>query len=210
MAVSCEDVEEQRSVYLHESGQLSAAMADMNMNWQSIEELTIYGAGLNSSDFYYMCGSMPNLKLLDISKTATLTIPKGAFSHKNLVGHMSLVAINLPSSLEEISLGAFEWCYLLRSITIPNGVKYILQDTFYNCHDLTEITLPSTLNEIYPTAFEGCTSLSTVTVHSEHAHIGGNIFPVSPLEHIYIPANYVDDYKSSCWSEYADIIQPIQ
>ena len=123
------------------------------------------------------------LTSIDLSGTAVTVLSTQAFS-----GCTSLASASLPSALTEIGLRAFDGCSALATIDIPSTVTSIKNYAFRDCTALTSVTVRATTPPVPPTYpfFTGCTL----------------------LEHIYVPAASVEDYKS-VWSDYASIITAI-
>ena len=63
-----------------------------------------------------------------------------------------LTAVQLPSTLKEIGMGAF--CNAgLNEVTLPEGLTTIGDDAFQCCESLTDVTFPSTLTQVGNYAF---------------------------------------------------------
>ena len=73
-----------------------------------------------------------------------------------------------------ISVGnkAFNYCYLLTSITIPNSVTTIGHQAFYGCKGLISITIPNSVMTIGGSAFSGCKGLTSITIPNSVTSIG--------------------------------------
>lgn len=95
---------------------------------------------------------------------------------------------------------------------IPNTVTSIGYTAFDGCNSLESIEIPSSVTEIGTYAFINCENLTSATVLATTPPTAGTlIFSTSFIQNIYVPASSVDAYKSaSGWSNYRDIIQPIQ
>ena len=65
----------------------------------------------------------------------------------------NLTTVNLPNTLEEISLLGFDGCTGLTGIVLPSSLKKIGLSAFQNCPKLTEIRIPASVREIGNAAF---------------------------------------------------------
>jgi uncharacterized protein YjdB len=112
------------------------------------------------------------------------TIGQDAFSHCT-----SLTAITIPNSVITIvssyagsSLGAFQGCTNLTSVTFGSGSKLetIGQEAFRDCSKLASITIPDSVTTIGGVAFSGCTSLTNVIVGNGVTNLNGFSFSTYP------------------------------
>ena len=76
-----------------------------------------------------------------------------------LHGMISLTAVTLPSTLEEIGEGSFESCTALTYICIPDSVKTIGHYAFRYCEGLRSIHIPASVTSIGVRAFADCAYL---------------------------------------------------
>ncbi|MBR5697540.1 MAG: leucine-rich repeat domain-containing protein [Prevotella sp.] len=76
----------------------------------------------------------------------------------------SLTSVDLPKGLTSINNSTFRLCSALTSIGIPEGVTKIGEDAFCACSSLTSITIPKSVTEIEDDAFTGCFSLKAVHI----------------------------------------------
>ena len=101
-----------------------------------------------------------------------------------------LKKVTIPSTIKEISGGAFSGCTSLTSINIPNSVTEINYSTFENCTSLKSISLPSSIETIEWNAFKGCKSLTGITIPSKVTEIDSDTFcNCTSLKSITIPSN---------------------
>lgn len=123
-----------------------------------------------------------------------------------------LPGILLPSSLERVETYVFATT-AITNIEFPSSVVFIGGYTFDNQTHLTNVVINSiALTEIGERCFYNCTSLKTITIKSAvPPTLGGNaIGGLSSLEHIYVPSESVNAYKSaSGWSAYSSVIEAI-
>ena len=91
--------------------------------------------------------------------------------------------------------------------TIPASVTKINRYAFDNCDALTEITIPASVTKIDDYAFQDCGKLAKVTIFAPSQEYYGYFAFVgnAPGRIIYVPSNYVDEYKSN-WKDYAESI----
>ncbi|MBQ3115418.1 MAG: leucine-rich repeat domain-containing protein [Clostridia bacterium] len=91
--------------------------------------------------------------------------------------HAKEGAIVIPSTVETIGTGAFNW-NKLENITIPNTVKIIDIGAFYSCKNLKTVTFEagSKLESIGGNAFYWCTSLTSIEIPASVKSIGAYAF----------------------------------
>lgn len=130
----------------------------------------------------------------------------------------SLSSITLPKYLITIGDDAFYNCSSLTSIVIPNSVTSIGDAAFYDCSKLTSVTIPNSVTTIGQYAFANCEKLGTLVLGDKIKEIGGHAFeecnklyhiycyaPEPPIAeesiftnynvNLYVPCNYLDNYK---------------
>lgn len=88
---------------------------------------------------------------------------------------MSIVAVELPSTLVSIGDSSFSGCTKLANITIPEGVTNIGGSAFSNCQ-LTNIAIPNSVTSLNGAAFHSCPSLTNVALGTGVANIGPSTF----------------------------------
>lgn len=86
------------------------------------------------------------------------------------------------------SLGSFEGCASITTLTIPEGVTELPTYFCRNCVSLQSVKLPSTLKKIGNSAFQGCTSLEEIEIPEGVESIGGAAFESTGLKQITIPS----------------------
>ena len=86
--------------------------------------------------------------------------------------------MTIPSSVQELGEGAFEYCSGLASVTIPSRITEIKRHAFFKCTAMTELEfmLPSTVQTIGPSAFSGCSALTSVTIPTSVQNITDDAF----------------------------------
>lgn len=87
----------------------------------------------------------------------------------------SLKKVNLPSTLEVISGGAFYGCTSLQTINIPDSVYIIGDEAFKDCVNLTTVNMPSNLYMIGANAFENCAKIESIVI-PENVYVKGYAF----------------------------------
>ena len=93
------------------------------------------------------------------------------------------------TSVETLSISAFQGCSSLTSITLPASVTSIGDYVFFGCSSLTSITLPEGVTSIGDYAFDDCSSLTSVTLPAGLTSIGeGAFYDCSSLTSVTLPA----------------------
>lgn len=94
---------------------------------------------------------------------------------------------------------------------IGNGYETLKMGVFAQSETLTAVTLPSTIIQLFGYVFE-MSALKQVTCYATvPPTCSADIFRQTALEHIYVPAESVNAYKTATnWSDYASIIEAIQ
>lgn len=72
--------------------------------------------------------------------------------------------VEIPSTVNEITLGTFCGFRDLETIVIPDGVEEIRYATFYNCQNLKKVVFPANLQTISNNAFQKCKALSSIDI----------------------------------------------
>ena len=108
------------------------------------------------------------LHATSLSVKSTVTDPETGKSYKvtGISGfgtEYELNSISLPSTITHIYGGAFNGCYMLRSINLHEGITFIGQKAFGSTN-IHSITLPSTLEKVESGIFYDCYTLESVTV----------------------------------------------
>ncbi|MBO5672711.1 MAG: leucine-rich repeat domain-containing protein [Paludibacteraceae bacterium] len=154
------------------------------------------------------------------SSLNSITIPNSVTSigGSAFSGCSSLNSITIPNSITSIESKVFYRCSSLTSITIPNSVTSIGYDAFSGCSGLTSITIPNSVTEIGSYAFRECEKLGTLVLGDKIKEIEDYAFkecnklyhiycyaPEPPIAdesiftnynvNLYVPCNYLDNYK---------------
>ena len=170
----------------------------------------------------YLVSSCPSLRSITIPSNLTTVgdqafaimgslqkaiVPNGITSI-NFSQDPSLRYVKFPNSVTDI--GRFYQCYSLKDVIIPPNVTEIKNNAFYSCYSLESITIPAGVTSIGSSAFSYCYSLYTVIMLPTTPPTLGNssVFSTSRQQHIYVPAESVEAYKTATnWSSYASIIE---
>ena len=126
-------------------------------------------------------------------------------------GCTSLQSIDIPNSVLEIGLKAFEgtkWLsnqpdgiiyindilYKLKGnlkekeVVVREGTTIVMRDAFEDCTSLESITIPNSVTSIGRSAFSGCTSLQSIDIPNSVTSIGRSAFSgCTSLQSIDIP-----------------------
>lgn len=122
---------------------------------------------------------------------------------------ITLKTINLPDTVTNIGISAFDGCNSLISIDIPDSVTNIGWLAFFGCSSLTSIEIPSSVTNIGDAVFRNCVSLSTVIVNSTTPPtLGTGVFRNTATNLlIKVPAASLQAYRTATgWSDYASSI----
>ena len=79
-----------------------------------------------------------------------------------MAGHQSLQSVNIPSTITELSYGAFKDCSNLVKVQLNEGLQIIGGHAFEYCSALRSVAIPSTVSKLGGLAFYGCSNLSEV------------------------------------------------
>ena len=95
---------------------------------------------------------------------------------RNYVYRNAIQKVEIGSSVTNIGISAFSYCYSLASVTIPDNVTSIGDNAFYYCYSLANITIPDGVTSIGDSAFSTCYSLASVTIPDSVTSIGSSAF----------------------------------
>ena len=121
-------------------------------------------------------GSESNIIIPEnVKKIGSHGILNGAFENC-----FSMVSVQIPDSVTDISINAFKNCKNLISIEIPDSVKTISGISFENCKSLTSVAFCGKNIYIYPDTFKGCSSLKEISFpEGASPHISKGAIPVN-------------------------------
>lgn len=126
--------------------------------------------------------SCVKLNGIDIPSSVQI-IGDGAFEY------CSLKAVSLNFGLVSIGTDAFSYCNVLSRMSIPGSVKYIGPNAFAGCSSLQDITIPTGVKSIEEGTFFHCTSLARVTLNEGVESIGSDaFFSCGSLKYLTLPS----------------------
>ena len=110
-------------------------------------------------------------------------------------------AINIPLTVTEFGVNAFNSCYKLATINFPAGLTSIGQLAFLDCKSLTSITIPASVTTIGTQAFMGCNlaSMTSITIPASVTSIGSEAFNGCNLASVSVEgSNPIYDSRNNC------------
>ena len=170
--------------------------------------------------------SIGNKCFTDCSGLTSITIPSSVVSiGDECFSHCSgLTSIMIPSSVTFLGICCFYGCSGLTSITIPPSVTTLGDRCFMFCRCLTSITIPSSVTSLEGGCFSSCSGLISIMIPSSVTSLGEYCFAncdnlesiyfkgkspnriseadISKTCIIYVPAEYLQDYKDALGSDY--------
>lgn len=156
--------------------------------------------------------------VLDNTFNSCTTIHEiSSFNNVTKIGMLSfagtgLKCLELPSSIKNLSMGAFNYCVELEELTIPESIKEIPQYAFSQCEKLKIVRLPSTLLGIGKNAFADCTDLSDVyclVTDISNCNTDKDAFINSFIEAttLHVPSESINKYKEvEPWKNFKEIV----
>lgn len=157
------------------------------------------GVTVIESDAFASCGNI-----------AKSVLPEGLEKiGSSAFKHCSMKEINIPNSVSEIGMFAFQECNSLQSFAIPDGVKEIKLYLLYDCDELSYVYIPAGVTVIEGNAFSRSRKLATIEsriadidkVEVEAGHDGNysqfNNIPADCTWHV--PAGCAENYKAQPW-----------
>ena len=156
----------------------------------------------------------------------SITIPSSVVSigDECFANCSSLTSIMIPSSVTFLGICCFYGCSGLTSITIPPSVTTLGDRCFMSCRCLTSITIPSSVTSLERGCFSSCSGLISIMIPSSVTSLGEYCFAnctnlesiyfkgkspnriseadISKTCIIYVPAEYLQDYKDALGSDY--------
>ena len=84
--------------------------------------------------------------------------------------------VQLPSSLTNISVGAFSNCHRVGTMIIGNEVRNIGGGAFFGCENLTNVVIGTSVTNIGAGAFQQCSNLPKVSIPDGVKAIGNGAF----------------------------------
>lgn len=136
------------------------------------------------------------------SALTSITIPSSVTSlgERCFNNCRSLTSITIPSSVTSLGSGCFRDCSSLTSITIPSSVTSLGGNCFSGS-GLTSITIPSSVTSLGGYCFADCTNLESIYFKGKCSYFISNAeIPKACI--IYVPAEYLQDYKDALGADY--------
>lgn len=117
-----------------------------------------------------------------------------------LYSNKDIISVEIPNSVVNIGLGAFQRFRNLKSIIIPNSVTSIGARAFEYCRNLTNIEIPNSVKDIGSSAFRDCRSLTKIEIPDSVTYINSFTFNhCENLKDVKIPDS-VKDIEGSAFS----------
>ena len=156
----------------------------------------------------------------------SITIPSSVTSlgRECFQGCSGLTSITIPSSVTSLGKECFAYCTGLTSISIPSSVTSLANMCFGYCTGLTSISIPSSVTSFGGSCFWQCRGLTSITIPSSVTSFGESCFlycknlesmyfkgkkpnhiseaNISKTCIIYVPAEYLQDYKDALGADY--------
>ncbi len=170
--------------------------------------------------------SLSNYCFCNCTSLTSISIPSSVISlGAYCFSHCSnLSSITIPSSVAVLGSFCFQYCTSLTSITIPSSVTSLGDHLFFRCYSLTSVSIPSTVTYLGTQFFAFCSSLTSITIPSSVTSLRSLCFQeCTKLEQvifrgkclrgvidsklltsciIYVPKDYLQDYKDALGSTY--------
>ena len=107
----------------------------------------------------------------------------------NAFAYTKITTLDLPNTIRDLGIGAFNSCAQLSSANIPTGLTTVPQAMFSGCSSLASLVIPDGITEIGQAAFSNCSSLTLVVIPEGVTTIGRSAFSdCSKLKEIVIPS----------------------
>lgn len=183
-------------------------------------------SGLTSITIPSSVTSLGVLCFGDCRGLTSITIPSSVTSlgESCFIGCFGLTSVTIPSSVTSLGKSCFSVCNRLTSVTIPSSITALEESCFADCYSLTSINIPSSVTAIGDNCFAYCQSLTSVTIPSSVTSLGEKCFDsctnlesiyfkgktpnrisganISKTYILYVPAEYLQDYKNALGSDY--------
>ncbi len=128
---------------------------------------------------------MDNVTLVSVDLPSTIE----QIDYHGFYGCVQLEKITLSENLTGIGQGAFMNCSELFSVTIPEKVKSIEDYAFAYCYDLESVSFSGQVEEIGSYAFSSCYSLSKIVFPQSVTSIGRHALSQTPITEFAVPEN---------------------
>ena len=133
----------------------------------------------------------------------SVTIPSSVISLARdcFSGCTGLTSITIPSSVTSLGKNCFSGCTGLTSVTIPSSVTSLGEYCFYGCKGFTSITMPSSVTSLGTYCFINCNNLESLYFKGKSPKRIGYL-PIPTTCIIYVPTEYLQDYKDALGADY--------
>ena len=137
------------------------------------------------------------------SGLTSITIPSSVTSLEEhcFGGCSGLTSITIPSSVTSLGIACFSDCKGLTTITIPSSVTSLGKYCFYSCISLTSITIPSSVTSLGIFCFVYCSNLESIYFKGKSPNRISEA-DISKTCIIYVPVEYLQEYKDALGSDY--------
>ena len=162
-----------------------------------------YCSGLTSISIPLSVTSLGDNCFCGCSGLTSLTIPSSVTSLGEFCfyGCTGLTSLTIPSSVTSLGRDCFGECRGLTSVTIPSSVTSLGYGCFYACLGLTSITIPSSVTKLGWCSFRDCSNLESIYFKGKKPDdISSAEIPKTSI--IYVPAEYLQDYKDALGADY--------
>ena len=186
----------------------------------SIGDEAFYGSSIASISIPNSVTSIGDQAFLECESLLSISIPNSVRSvgGNAFADCLSLVSVNMGNNITSIEDGTFEGCTSLATISLSNSIENIGEEAFASCTSLKSFTVPNSVKSIGEEAFAGCETLGTIVLGDKVKEIGNYAFngcdklyhiycyaPEPPIAdenvftnynvNLYVPCNYLDNYK---------------
>ena len=124
-----------------------------------------------------------------------------AFGEDCFLWCVKLTSITIPSSVTSLGARCFQDCSSLTSITIPSSVTSLGKYCFYSCSSLTSITISSSVTSLGIFCFVYCSNLESIYFKGKNPNRISEA-DISKTCIIYVPVEYLQDYKDALGADY--------
>ena len=147
--------------------------------------------------------SLGDVCFLCCSGLTSITIPSSVTSLGNscFLGCSGLTSITISSSVTSLGKYCFSGCIGLTSVTIPSSVTSLGEYCFYGCKGFTSITMPSSVTSLGTYCFINCNNLESLYFKGKSPKRIGYL-PIPTTCIIYVPTEYLQDYKDALGADY--------
>lgn len=98
--------------------------------------------------------------------------PVAVIERNTFMEKQAITGVVIPSTVTEVTTGAFYNCKSLVTAQIPGSIKMISNSMFRGCSALKNVTIGNGVTEIGKEAFNGCTNLETINFPNGIVSIG--------------------------------------